>query len=340
MVSHDKSLMDTLCSTCLFIDPPDYKLYPGTFSQGWQQVQRESKTAEKQELLARKEYKRIEREVKKRRAEAAAADRRKSKRGVDKKDHDAKAKTNLARLTGKDAVAGKLLNQLNGRARQAHDHLDSLAVKKSYETGIWQDGECSRRNALFILQPGEISLGDGRKVKHPKLEMKPADRIALVGANGIGKSTLIEKIIDDVTLPKEKITYLPQEIDQVRSAEILKEVKSLSSEKLGYVMTFVNRLGTRPPRLLESASPSPGEIRKILLALGASNVPHLMILDEPTNHLDLLSVDCLKDSLSGYPAGLLLVSHDDEFLNELTEIRWQITMNASNPGECILEVER
>lgn len=339
IVSHDKMLMDTLCSHCLFIDPPDFNLFPGNFSQGWKQVQRELETAEKQEILARKEYKRIEREVKKRRSEAAKADRKKSKRGIDKKDHDAKEKKNLAKLTGKDAVAGKLMNQLNGRARQAKDRLDSLSVKKSYETGIWQEGECSSRNTLFTLESGKIALGQEKTLIYPKLEMRPADRIALVGANGNGKSTLIKLIFDSLTLPKEKVTYLPQEIDQAKSAELLEEIKALSSDKLGFVMTFVNRLGTRPPSLLESALPSPGEIRKIMLAIGAAHVPHLMILDEPTNHLDLLSVECLKESLAGFPAGLLLVSHDTEFLEELTEIRWRITMNKSHAQECVLEVE-
>ncbi len=338
IVSHDKDVMDNLCNQCLFIDPPDFNIYPGNFSQGWEQVKRESKNLEKQEQLARKEQKRLEREVAKRRTESAKADRERSKRGIDKKDHDAKAKKNLARVTGKDAVAGKLLNQLTGRSKQAKEKLDVLSVKKTYETGIWQPGERSSRDTLFSMPPGQITLGEGKVLNYPKLEMKPADRIALVGMNGTGKSTLIQKIISSLTLSKERITYLPQEIDKSKSVQLLAEVKKLSSDHLGFVMTFVNRLGTRPPRLLESITPSPGEIRKIMLALGAANDPHLMILDEPTNHLDLVSVECLKDSLLAYPAGLLLVSHDVSFLKELTEIRWQITIDKSNNQECNLEI--
>ena len=84
---------------------------------------------------------------------------------------------------------------------------------------------------------------------------------------------------------------------------------------------------------------SGGEKRRIGLARAIVSRPDLLILDEPTNHLDLLSVECLKESLAGFPAGLLLVSHDTEFLEELTEIRWRITMNKSHAQECVLEVE-
>ena len=101
------------------------------------------------------------------------------------------------------------------------------------------------------------------------------------------------------------------------------------------MMTAVSRLGSRPHRLLESAEPSPGEIRKILLALGIARVPHLIVMDEPTNHLDLPSIECLEEALDGCPCGLLLVSHDERFLARLTTTRWRI---ASDGWDARLEV--
>lgn len=338
IVSHDRQLLDTLCDACLFIDPPDFKIFPGNFSAGWEQLKLESKTLEKQEWLARKEFKKLDREVSKRRAEAAKADRKRSKRGMDRKDHDAKSKMDFARMTGKDAVAGKLLNQMQGRIRQAQGKLESLAIKKTYETGIWQQGERSHRNTLFTLEAGSLPLGADRFLNFPRLEMKPADRIALTGPNGCGKSTLIRHLIAILSLPKNRITYLPQEVDSNTAKQILVTVKNLPADKLGYVMTFVNRLGTRPPRLLESTDPSPGEVRKILLALGAADIPHLIVMDEPTNHLDLLSIECLKESLEDFPAGLLLVSHDLNFLDQLTRICWQITPDPADDNQYLLDI--
>jgi ATPase subunit of ABC transporter with duplicated ATPase domains len=98
----------------------------------------------------------------------------------------------------------------------------------------------------------------------------------------------------------------------------------LPKESLGRVMTSVSRLGSRPGRLLESEQPSPGEVRKLLLALGVDHGPHLILMDEPTNHMDLPSIGCLEEALEECPCALLLVSHDLRFLDGLVEWRWHL----------------
>jgi macrolide transport system ATP-binding/permease protein len=90
-------------------------------------------------------------------------------------------------------------------------------------------------------------------------------------------------------------------------------------------MTIVSRLGSRPELLLRSVEPSPGELRKLLLARGISRAPYLIVMDEPTNHLDLPSIECLEEALADCPCGLLLVSHDERFLGRLTGTRWRLT---------------
>ena len=89
-------------------------------------------------------------------------------------------------------------------------------------------------------------------------------------------------------------------------------------------MNIVSRLGSRVEPLLQTQLPSPGEIRKILLALGIVRACHLIILDEPTNHLDLPSIECLEQALSDCPCGLLLVSHDLRFLGKLVREFWAL----------------
>ena len=89
---------------------------------------------------------------------------------------------------------------------------------------------------------------------------------------------------------------------------------------------------------MESAAPSPDEIRKILLATGIANVPHLIIMDEPTNHLDLPSIECLEQALSECPCGLLLVSHDRRFLEILAHKQWHISEDRKIKGKYILEM--
>ena len=92
----------------------------------------------------------------------------------------------------------------------------------------------------------------------------------------------------------------------------------------GRIMTIIRRLGSHPARLLESKQPSPGEVRKLLLAFGMEREPYLIIADEPTNHLDLPSIICLEEALADTDCGLLLVSHDRRFLEKLSDQRWNI----------------
>ena len=97
--------------------------------------------------------------------------------------------------------------------------------------------------------------------------MTPEARIAITGPNGAGKSTLIRHIMRQLTLPQDKVIYIPQEVDLTQSRQIMEEVNSLPRERLGIVMTIVSCLGSRPARLVGSTESSPGEIRKVLLAL-------------------------------------------------------------------------
>ena len=70
---------------------------------------------------------------------------------------------------------------------------------------------------------------------------------------------------------------------------------------------------------------------KLVVALGITRVPHIIIMDEPTNHLDLPSILCLEAALQECPCSLLLVSHDQYFLDRLTTIGWQIAVQEESP---------
>ena len=191
-------------------------------------------------------------------------------------------------------------------------------------------GVRSKRNTLFSMPADSLSLGGDKRLQFPDLNMKPDDRIALTGSNGSGKSTLIQLIMKSLNLNRDHVTYVPQEIDTRVTHGIMDQARKLPNEKLGKMMTVVSRLGSRPHRLLESLEPSPGEIRKIVLAMGIAMVPHLIVMDEPTNHLDLPSIECLERALMDCPYGLLLVSHDRHFLEALTRRRWHLSQDSKD----------
>ncbi|MEW6754044.1 MAG: ATP-binding cassette domain-containing protein, partial [Candidatus Latescibacterota bacterium] len=267
--------------------------------------------------------------------EAARSHRRRSKRGLGK-DNDARFRRNRARMSGKDGVSGRLLRQLDGRLEQARERLAEARVAKEHELGIWLAGSCSARALLWREPPGELPLGAGRRLRLPELELGPRDRVAVVGPNGSGKTTLVRHLVGRLDLPAQRVVYLPQEIDADQSRQVMAEVHRLGPRALGRAMTAVSRLGSRPERLLGSAQPSPGEVRKVLLALGIAREPHLVLMDEPTNHLDLPSIECLEEALAGCPCCLLLVSHDLRFLQWLTTTSWSLMPDA---GSAAADVE-
>lgn len=324
LVSHDRALLDSLCGQCLFIDPPDVSLRKGGYTKGKRIAAVEQETLKKQHDIKKQAFKKLKREAGKRRERANKAAKMRSRKGIAKKDHDAKAKIGAVIYTGKDGVGGKLLNQLEGRLNRARSELDGIKPKKEHTLGIWLPGARSSRDTLLEQIEGEICLGDGKKLSHPRLVIQPEDRIGITGINGSGKSTLIQTLLPRLNVPSRQMVYVPQEIDQTGSKEILARAKALSNEQKGHLMTIVSRLDSMPQRLLESKIPSPGETRKLLLALGMVAKPHIIIMDEPTNHMDITSIECLEEALSVCPCALVLISHDIRFLNRLTHQRWHI----------------
>ena len=113
--------------------------------------------------------------------EANQSNQKRSKKGISKKDHDKKSKKDLARLTGKDATAGKNLDRMKTHLKRAEKEEQEvkLKLKKYYKSGITIIGSLSQRNYLFSIPPDELMLGDERILTYPELTMYPKDRIAL-----------------------------------------------------------------------------------------------------------------------------------------------------------------
>ena len=327
VVSHDRDFLDALCAQCLFVYPPSAVMRPGGVTAGEAEDRREQNHAKDVHAANAAKARRLKAAAQDRReaAEQSAARTNRLKARLDvKNDHDGRAKRQLAKLTGKDGWGFSQSAALNRRAARLSAPDPSIRVE--YETGFWLDGaSVSSRNFVLDVAAGEIELGDGRRLVHPALQVRPDDRIAITGDNGLGKTTLVRHLLSRANVEPDRMLVIPQEISEAESRVIHETVKKLDDGPLGRVMTLVSRLGSRPARLLASATPSPGEIRKILLAQGVERGPHLIVMDEPTNHLDLPSIECLETALATVPCALLLVSHDEYFLKRLARTRWRLT---------------
>ncbi len=332
LVSHDRELLDQLCARCLFLGPPRIVLRPGGYTRGLEEGEKEQRYLETRRARAVSRIKHLDREAGEKQREASLTRKRLSKKGIAPKDHDAKSRIDAARLTGKDAVSGKIVRNLEQKKDRARQEAQALSGKKRYDLGLWFQSAPARRDVLFSVPAGLIPLGGERGLSIPDLVMYPRDRIGIAGPNGSGKSTLVRHILDRVSVQKSEVIYLAQEINIEESRSVLYELHGLCAHDLGMAMTVVNLLGSDPERILQSEGLSPGEVRKTLLAVGISRVPRLIVMDEPTNHLDLPSIECLSEALSECACGLLLVSHDERFLKKLTDIRWEAEEDAErNP---------
>jgi macrolide transport system ATP-binding/permease protein len=324
LVSHDRHLLNQLCTQCLLVEPPDVVLRPGGYTAAMALAEADAARARREYTAVREEVARLQRAASDRRRAAAAADKKRSKSKISPKDHDAKERIDRARVSGKDGQAGRVLRQMQGRVAQARQQLAGLHAKPQRAFGLTVDGRASRRDFLVRVPAGRLPLHADRTLAFPDLAVTPEDRIALVGPNGGGKSTLIRHIVERIDLPAARHLYIPQEIGADDGAALLCDIRQLPGDELGQVMTVVSCLGSDAERVLDTERPSPGELRKVLLARGVASAVELIIMDEPTNHLDVMSIECVESALAESAAALLLVSHDGCFLRNLVRTVWRI----------------
>jgi ATPase subunit of ABC transporter with duplicated ATPase domains len=146
--------------------------------------------------------------------------------------------------------------------------------------------------------------------KQVSLQLRRDEHLWISGANGSGKSTLLRLLLAQCPVPEERRLVLPQELTREEVLADLAALSELDDDDRGRVLQLVHALGIEPEQLLRTTSPSPGEGRKLRLALGLGRDAWLAVLDEPTNHLDLPAIERLEAALQQFPGALLLVTHD------------------------------
>jgi ATPase subunit of ABC transporter with duplicated ATPase domains len=130
---------------------------------------------------------------------------------------------------------------------------------------------------------------------------------------------------------------LAQELGEEESRAAYQAFCALEGERKGRIVSALVRLGSSADLFLSSALPSPGEMRKLLIAEALEDEFSLLILDEPTNHLDLPSRRALSQQLRGFAGALLLVSHDRSFLEGICSNWWELCW-ADDRRDCLLVV--
>src|SRR5699024_4407699 len=188
-----------------------------------------------------------------------------------------------------------------------------------------------RQSGNIVLQSNELAIGYNQNdVLSQKidLDIRKGDVIALIGPNGIGKSTLLRTLVKQIDPvrgefkygTKVDIGYYEQEQENLNpSNSVLNEVwddHPLMTEES--VRTFLGSFLFTGEDVEKSVSAlSGGERARVSLAKLALNHDNFLVLDEPTNHLDIDSKEVLENALIDYQGTLLFVSHDRYFINRL-----------------------
>jgi ATP-binding cassette, subfamily F, member 3 len=175
------------------------------------------------------------------------------------------------------------------------------------------------------------------------------DRIALLGANGNGKSTLVKLIAARLKpfagtitkAPRLKIAYFAQhQLDELNSdaspydhvRKLMPEASEAKVRAVAGAIGFSAQAADKPVAAL-----SGGEKARLMLGLATFGGPHLLILDEPTNHLDIDSRAALIEAINEYPGAVILVSHDRHLLDACVDRLWLVGDGKVMPFEGDLE---
>lgn len=322
LISHDRQLLSALAQRFVSFEAGGIVVRNGAYDDVVAQQELEATSAQHKRGEAKRELARLAQEKQRRAAQADRADARSSKRGIDPKDHDAKAKIDLARVSGQDGARCKLSAQMDSKLSLAQKRLDETFVQKRYSGNVWIDATPVRRDVLLRMPEATIACGDAG-LHVPDIYLGSTDHVGIVGRNGAGKSTLVRHLLHQVPDDIEPVV-IPQEVTREDVARALASLSALSAADRGQALSIVAQLNSDPDRLIQTDTTSPGEMRKLMLALGVLRSPKLIVMDEPTNHLDLGSVQALERLLANYPGALVLVSHDNRFLDACTSTVWTV----------------
>lgn len=299
IVSHDRYFLDKIVTKIYEITHKQAFVYHGTYSdfliQRKERVEREWKQFEKHQEEIRRAEQFIERNI----ARASTSKRAQSRR--------------------------KQLEKMDAVERPLND------VKKadfSFDVAITSGRDVlATENYSFQYNDMEEPL-----FANVTFSIQRGERIALIGENGVGKTTLLKEIMHDkvnfIHGTNVQIGYYSQEQEDLQEENtILEEVWGAFPQKTELEIRTVlgNFLFSGDDVLKQIYLLSGGEKARVALAKLMLKQANFLILDEPTNHLDLISKEVLEDALQFYPGTILFVSHDRYFINKNAEKIFELT---------------
>lgn len=260
---------------------------------------------------------------------------------VEQKQHDLQVEAQQNALFDKRLAEEEVWIRQGIKARRTRNEgrvraLEKLRVERQQRRELRSQGDMKissgERSGKLVFESEDLSMsfGDKHIIKHLNLLITRGDRLALIGANGTGKSTLIKLLMEQYKPTSGKmrvgvnldIAYFDQHRDQLDPNKTVQDtvadgkqevtVNGRTRHVLGYLQDFLfsPKKARTPVRAL-----SGGEKNRLLLARLFLRPSNLLILDEPTNDLDIETLELLEEVVANYDGTVILVSHDRDFVN-------------------------
>ena len=227
------------------------------------------------------------------------------------------------------------------KARQAQSRLKQLekmqpiaALSESAVAGFCFPSPKPLPPPLMVIEKAAVGYDGCPVLSNIDLRLDIDDRIALLGTNGEGKSTLSKLIANRLTpmegvirkSSKLRIGFFAQhQLDELVPGETpLQHMARLRpDELLTKLRARLSAAGIGPDIIENSVEKlSGGQKARLLMALAAIDAPHILILDEPTNHLDIESREALIHAINDYQGAIILVSHDAHLVETIADQLW------------------
>ena len=308
LISHDRQLLEKVCTQIWEIDDKKLRCFPGNYSQWKEQKERERVQALSEYEKYQTEKHHIETAMYQVREEGSNILKRPRKMSnsewqLYKNSADVKQK----RVQGRGKVMGKRLEQLDVKEKPLE--LPNLNMRLGNEHPV---------EGKIPVSVKHLTIKYGEKVvlKNAELNIISNKCTVMMGANGAGKSSIIHQIVNGNPqvrlLPQVRIGYFSQEHETLtEDRSVLENVQITSNKKEHLIRTILANLNLSKQDIYKKVAVlSGGERAKVMLAKLLASDVNVLILDEPTNHIDIYTAEALESLLEKWEGTMLIVTHD------------------------------